>query len=68
MPHIMRPDFFNLNQSNYAQAERMFKKAIAINPANHKSYVDLGQCYILQGQYQQAIEVYKLGYCRGFEE
>jgi Flp pilus assembly protein TadD len=50
-----------MDQSRYAQAEDMFKKAIQINPKYDKAYQQLAFTYKAQAKYDEALRIMKDG-------
>ena len=46
-------------RSEYANAERAFKKAIEKNPDNVKPYLHLARTYFVQKKYHEAVKVYR---------
>jgi len=51
--------YFYINKSNYIVAEKMFKKAIELNPKNDDAYDGLRNCYWKQGRYKEAEEMHR---------
>ncbi|MDP2927795.1 MAG: tetratricopeptide repeat protein [Candidatus Omnitrophota bacterium] len=46
--------WFYIQQGRYPEAEKMFKKALELNPNNTSAYDGLGICYREQKRYQEA--------------
>ena len=46
-------------KTEFANAERAFKKAIDKNPQNVKAYLHLGRTYFVQKKYREAAQVYQ---------
>ncbi len=50
---------FYRDNGKYAQAEKLFQKALNLNPGNDMAYVELGFCYLNQSKDAQAVEMLK---------
>lgn len=44
-------------ENNYAQAEKLFKRSIELNPKPIRSYSNLGQMYYEMGKYKEAVDI-----------
>ena len=49
--------FFYYGRANYTEAEKMFRKASDLAPGNNMVRENLGGIYLLEGRYQDAIDV-----------
>lgn len=47
------------DEGRYEEAEVMFKQILAIQPENPNAHFDLGNVYLYQGKYVEAINLYK---------
>jgi tetratricopeptide (TPR) repeat protein len=52
--HVFKGKIF-MAQGNHSQAEKDFRKAIALNKGNYQAYILLGQLYLQQDNLEQAI-------------
>jgi tetratricopeptide (TPR) repeat protein len=51
--------WFYIQQGRYPEAEKMFKKAIEMNPKNDVAYADSGNLYNRQNRYREAETMFK---------
>ena len=52
--------FVKLSQGNYQQASVRFSKSISLGEGDGVTYVALGYCYYMQGQYVSAENAYRM--------